>query len=215
MEEKRGFLMNTQKQELLIKWLQLLFYARVASLCLSVLEYVPALSRIADGVGRVISIGIIWCLFQLGPVIGTYAKSGFIRAVAFCLGALVTVINMAYLLMMGQALETGIWAQIYLLVYFALSVVAIWFEYSAHRLAAGENSRLGNAWSFLFVCNLIFSVLGTGASFVLALPEVARNVDTEIITIVGTLTQLGNKVFSALCLWFLYQTLRTVKTENP
>lgn len=184
------------------KWLCNLVYIHIAGLAVSVVAAISGLGDITAWLGRIVQVGMIWCLFQLQPVNPRYRKAAILLAVTQLCGLAGTLISMG-----GTVLS------------FAASICAIianYQEYNGHsELTDGLDPKLSRQWNSLFLWSIGVGMLGGFASMVTVAIGALAGMDSEMLVSVAVAAILVVEVaFEAVYLRCLNRTLRLLDQKT-
>lgn len=207
MEEKQQAInsaLDTNKQ-MVLKFLQILCCLHAANLAISLIRYLPIPYELTDWTSRILSVGMIVCLFALTNVNCHYRVAGIMRAV-------ILIRNVVFALLPATVLfslyENPVSAIVVKVIYWAvlvLSWLATYCEYRAHgALSATGSEKLAKQWNVLFVCALLVAVLGSGLSYAAAYLSWITLPLNNIISVVI-------KVMDLAYLWLLYQLVKNIR----
>ena len=189
--------MNEHK-ELLQKWLKVLFYVKIASMAITVINAATYWDNITAWILKSVNVVVLWSLFQLKDVNPRYRTAAITKLVALICVLLTAPVNM----------RVGL-SSILLLVGSTAGWVASYQEYHGHgELVEEMDAKLAKKWKDLFVWEIVIglgiSFISVGATTVLvAAGAASSNITTAIIL----LSSLSSLVLEALYLLYMKRTL--------
>lgn len=192
--------MNEQKT-LLTKWLQNLLYLHLASLVIAAVNAIMGLGSFTRWIGWAISIGAVFCLFQLQNVNQRYQKSAIFQAVALGSSLIVTLFG-------GLGLLATVAS--------VCGIIASYQEYHAHsELVAEVDDRLSRKWAGLFLWSLALGIVSGFASSAVVMIGVLAEVDTALLANVAVVVVLlSGAVVEILYLRYMKQTLKLLEKDT-
>lgn len=191
-----------ERKELLIKWLQMLFYIQIASMVITAVNAVSNLDTVTTWVSKALTVVAIWSLFQLKDVNPRYRTTTVSKAVALACGLLTTPVNTSAL---------GL-SSILVLVGAAASWIASYQEYHGHgELVAEADEKLAKKWNGLFMWEIL---IGLGISLISTITTtlmVATGVLTgTITTLIIALSTICGLALDGLYLYYMKQTIKLI-----
>lgn len=195
-----------EHEQLLSKWLRVLFYIHIASMVITAVNAVSNLDSITAWLSKALSAVVIWSLFQLKAVNPRYRKAAVAKAMVLLCGLLTTPVNTSAL---------GL-SSILLLVGATAAWVAAYQEYHAHgELIAEANEKLAKQWNSLFGLEILvglgISLFSTVATLVLVSAEMDSGTVTTIILVITNIVYL---LLDVLYLLYMYRSLKLIENNE-
>lgn len=167
MHENNGFV----KSQNVLKWLRLLFYVHIASLVVSVITHIPIFATLAVWISRLLTVGVIVCLFRLAPANIRYRKAAVFRTVLFGCSVLTAF---------------GLAASVFTFAGSICSLISIYQEYTGHSEMMNDlDAKLSGKWHTLFLWQIVVGVLSAFASMVATLFVVMLWMETTLAVVVN------------------------------
>lgn len=169
---------------LLSRWLRILFASQLLAAVILGVSAFPGAIGITTWISRVISIAVIFVLFQIVPVHAGYRKAAILQCVSVIGGTVSTLLNI----------------NLFATVFSICTIIATYQEFSAHsEITANKDKKLSNRWHSLFYWQMGVGILvGLFSTAGIAI-GVFSGVDTDTITnvvlAVGTTISLFVQVF--------------------
>ena len=202
--------LHTRKQ-LALKFLKILFCLHAASLGISLIKYLPVPYSLTAWAGRILSVGMIVCLFSLASINPGYRFAGGVRAVVLAQNIIFALLPAPILFSWYQSATSLMIVRIVYGAVLVLTWLATWFEYNSHAGLASVTSRgLAKWWIILFAGSLLVSVLGT----VLSWGAAYLSWDFLPLNTVNVIIGILSRVMDALYLWLLYHLIAGVRNAD-
>lgn len=196
------------KRQLALKLLKILFCLHAFSLGISLIKYLPVPSDLTAWASRILSVGMVFCLFSLGGIHSGYRFAGAARVVVLAQNIVFALLPVPVLVSWNQSAES---LRIIRLIYGAvmvLSWVATWFEYRSHgALASVVSKKLAMLWIALFAGSLLVSVLSSVVSWGVA--YLTR--DVVFLNTVNSVIGILSRGLDVLCLCLLYKLMDSIR----
>lgn len=192
-----------EHRELLSKWLRILFYAKIASIVLTIINMATYLDSITAWAGKAITVAVIWSLFQLKEVNPRYRSAAIAQATVLACGLLTTPVNSS---------AVGL-SSILLLVGSIAAWVTAYQEYHGHgELVVEADEKLAKKWDGLFLKEILIGLAISAISVVGTTVLVAAGmVSGTITTVILALSTVTNLILEGLYLRYMKRTLALVE----
>lgn len=204
---------NASESEVSTQWLWILFGLYAASLVVWLLGCLSIPYGATNLLSKAISVFIIFSLFQLGSMGRRYRRAAIFRTVSFCVTLTVSLVLSPIFLSLQKWEITNPIGQIIQMAAWVVSMLGVYQEYCGHAdLIAQKDSGLSKNWRFLFVCNLVFNLVGSGVSLALVYYYMELNMNTDVVNAISGTVQIGSRVFTIIYLWYLYRMIRLFRS---
>ena len=166
--EKEGMTM-TNKKELFLKWTKNLFFVQLVLLICAVLSAIPMIGTVFQWISSILSLIIVYVLYQLAPVSERYKKAAIFTGISVIAGFLTKTDNFALL---GLVISI-------------CSLVGLYQEYCGHSdMLDGIDNTLAKKWHSLFNWQIFGGiVLGVLAAPLVAVLAALLLFDANILTV--------------------------------
>ena len=167
----------TNKKELFLKWTKNLYNVQLALLVCGVLTAIPLLGNVFSWVSRILTLVVVYILYQLAPVSDRYRKAAIFSGIATVAGLLLVA-------------EVGIIISIVVLI---CSLVGTYQEYTAHSdILEGIDNSLARKWHSLFNWEVFGGIfLGVLISPIVVLLTVFLVLDANLLTAITLIVVTG------------------------
>ena len=200
-----------------LPWLRFFFYGEIGCFLLSLLHYLPINTNWVSWPQRMLTLGIILCLFQLTKCSPRYQKSAIARSVQLGMTLLSAALG-AYLLQQMFASTIfvtptylNILSGIIGLIAMAASWIATYQLYFAHgEMLEEKDPALAKKWRILFPISLCVSLLTSFASSLIYL----RGSSSLILSVLQTVLGLTGKGIALVSIVYLYRTLHILERKE-
>lgn len=195
-----------EHRDLLHKWLRILFYIHIAFLVITAINAVSNLDTVTGWIRKVLTVVIIWSLFQMKDVNPRYQKTAIAKIAVLVCGLLTTPVNTSALGMSGILALAGAIA----------SWVSAYQEYHAHgEVIAEQDEKLAKKWNNLFGLEILVGLGISLFSTVTTLVLVAAEMDSKTVTtIILALTNIVTLMLDLLYLHYMNRTLKLIENEE-
>lgn len=182
-----------EHNEIIVKWIKVLFICQIANVITTALGAVAALSTIVSWAARIVSIAAVAALFNLAPVHERYRKAALFNAIAVVGGIVSGLLKVE---LFGLALSV-------------CSLVATYHELNAHsELTEPRDEKLSNRWHSLFwyeiVAGLFAGLFSTVAIIVAAFAEIDQD---TIVSLAVAAASVVSVIVGLVRVLYLKQTL--------
>lgn len=183
----------TSKKALFLKWIKNLYYIHCAILAGIIVGALPFIGKGVSWINTILSIGAIYCLYQLMPISERYHKAVLYMGISIVLGLLTKIVDVGLFSFAGSI----------------CSLVGLYQEFKGHsELLLMIDGRLSKKWQTLFNWNIFGSIvvvlLGTP---VLVAAAIAFLLDEMVISVLTIILVLGYEVI--LKIFYLRYLKRT------
>lgn len=181
------------QKPIIAKWMYVLFICNIASMIVTALNVISAISGVTGWVTRGISVVMIVALFNLTVANERYRKAAIFSAIVVGGGIAVAVLKM----------------NLFTMVISICAIIANYQELHAHsELVASKDVKLSNRWRSLFGYELVVGIISGVFSSAAVVIAVLADVDAEMITSVTVAVfALINLVIGLFRVMYLKQTL--------
>lgn len=199
----------------LAKWFRIFLFLHVASLAVTVITDFPIEDGWASWVNKILSSGIVICLFRFSAVGSRYRKAAIFQTICFC-GSLILLIVGSVLSYMSDSSVLGVVSSIsgvVTLVLSILSLLAVYQEYSAHsELIAPADPKLSRKWHSLFNWEIAVGILAAFASVIVSIITVLLELDVaRTVSIILAIVMLPEKILCVIYLLYLNRMIHLLE----
>jgi hypothetical protein len=178
------------------KWLQHLLYVQIAAVAVSLFSGIPILGGMTRWVGRILTLGTVYLLSQLGGINGRYQKAAIFSAISL----VAVFIEGSFLTLVGLV----------------CSIIASYQEYHAHgELLEDQDPKLAGKWNFLFWLEMLASLaLGLLTSTVTVILSLLGGLETALGTLLTTgAISILSFILQIVYLVYLHRTVKRLENE--
>lgn len=182
-----------EHNEVIVKWIKVLFICQIANVITTALGAVAALSTIVSLAARIVSIAAVVALFSLAPVHERYRKAALFNAIAVGGGIVSGLLKVE---LFGLALSV-------------CSIVATYHELNAHaELTAPRDEKLSKRWHSLFYYEIVVGLLtGLAATVAIMVAAFAEMDQDTVVSITLAVTAFVSLILALVRVMYLRQTL--------